>query len=609
MKLLSTILKIKKLFKKLDKNNSVHNEEIVQVNNTLRYPPFTKGLPYTTLEQIIFSQNTLINKIKVSLGFNDSEFEIYFLPIIKSYAAYIQLLPASENHNHREEGGLFRHGLEVALYCSILSEGVIFSRANSPLKRRKEEPMWRLACTISGLLHEISKPFSDITITNKNGSIEWNPYIDSLDLWLHDKGIDRYFIKWKIKKYQKISSSFIYNMLNKEILTALTLDGHNSEIISNLLSTITGLFVENKMTEIMLKADRESVRRDLIFAKINFNEHSYSISIVRYILDAIRRLVRSGKWKINEIDSHIWCITDGTFVVWKNLDDIFNLINKDNIQDIPRDLDIIADILIKQGIAKDNSVNDEIKNNQLSCRYWLIQPELLCGINLICLKFQSDEFIFGEEKPPIPINGIIINNEQNKEVESRDINKEVREQKTGNPNIKQEDTVIYLSDDSTAIIDVSNETKKNLLEKLTDKSEYSFEKKFKNNPFHEKVTKLKANDNNEIEENLELNSVNTDIDVITQIINPKKTKLEFVLCSLKKMIEERQGEWLTSSVDLIEIDERKLLVTSLTCLDKISIKYPGINKHLLYGAIVNDNVNPKLKLDKLKKLLYLEIDY
>lgn len=791
------ISKLKKSFVKENntKQSSLHID-LENINDIPRYPPFVQGLPSAKSEQIILTQNTLIKKIQISLGMNDSQFDSFFLPVIKNYASYVHLLPASETHHHRGAGGLFRHGLEVSFYCSVLSEGVIFSKANSPQERRKEEPVWRLACAISGLLHDIGKTYSDIAVTNQDGSMEWNPYVSSLECWLLDQKIDRYFIRWKNrqhKEHERFSLFSVHNILNQQVLTKLTLGGANSEIMSNLLSTITGSFVDNKMTGIMLKADGESVRKDLINSRMNVDEYSYGVPIVRYIVDAIRRLVRMGKWKINEPGGHVWRLHEGTFIVWKNLRDVFSLIDKDSIPGIPRDLDTLADILIEQGFAQDNTLINKT-GASVRYRYWLIQPETTNGINLMCLKFDSDEFVFGDEQPPVAINGKIVSNEQN---ETQESNKE----QINNPNNKDdngsnlvekqsENQVEYIELDAVpenddplvkliglggslgynialdaknnevenknnldktkekketsgkvsimssqykieteAELIVSSDHRENIIKNIlntkgTEDGEHTVEieeieliniskneflskynniamlaeqiidlvnhenlkignvildkkricinynylnsqfgrdlankiisgflnknllvkdllfakskthliagkkcivlneqlsldimsllkddiklERFNNNILQEKVINLEVND--DIAVNAEQQEM-VDIEQATkQIVNPKETKLNSVLCSLKTMIKERKGEWLTSSVDLVEIDKKKFLATSLSCLDNISSVNPGINKHLLRGAIANDNFKPRLKLDKQKRILYLEIE-
>lgn len=122
---------------------------------------------------------------------------------IQRYAAFVHLLPASESHHHRGAGGLFRHGLEVAFWAAQASESVIFSIEGTPRERRDNEPRWRLASCFSGLLHDVGKPLSDVSITDKDGSITWNPYSESLHDWAHRHEIDRYFIRWRDKRHKR----------------------------------------------------------------------------------------------------------------------------------------------------------------------------------------------------------------------------------------------------------------------------------------------------------------------------------------------------------------------------------------------------------------------
>ena len=859
-------------FKKIrlsTKNENTHNHAYTYNNNLEnipRYPPFIQGLPAASIDQILETQKELISKIKVSLGYNNIEFDKFLLPVIKNYVEYVHLLPASETHHHRGAGGLFRHGLEVAYYCCVLSESFIFSKANSPRERRREEPVWRLACCISGLLHDIGKPFSDVAILDMTGSIEWNPYIGSLSKWLSDKNIDRYFIRWKSRshhQHEKFSLLAIHNILTEDVLTELALGGAKSEIMSQLLSTVTGTIIENQMTSIMLQADRESVRKDLINSRMDIDEYSYGVPISRYIIDSIRRLVKSGKWKVNEKGANVWRINEGTFVLWQNLTDIFNLIDKDSIPGIPRGVDTLADILIEQGFAKENIV---VKKNRqtINYRYWMIQPNILAGIKLLTLKFESCEFIFGDEEPPAPVEAIIVqesnlnienntNDCQSKTLENKieTIEPKPKERPLRTSQISNESSSKLTESEFTAVTaenklaeltgtlpnnentaegttgggieknvndlansQISNEsssklteseftavTAENKLAELTgtlpnnentaegttggvieknvndltnnkqpegdlgrnkktdknskvmqidnnvdpnnplanlieyggslgynvseddsrisstknnqknlDKSEhkvetmsnmssmsrtdkediynknletdseeqhssrkltyYQFKDKYKNttafiepiinslnsnefksgNVFIDNkricicylnfVKKLGASQVEKILSSLSAKNLifkniifpnnvthlvkgnkclilneelSKDIlDLLPQeidiVVEKPTNEVEEVLEKLKIMLKNKHGDWLVSSIDVVNLDNKKYLATSLKCLDVISMQYENISKHLLRGAIANDNNRPRLKIDKQKELLYLELD-
>ncbi len=88
-----------------------------------RYPPFLKGLPAASPEDLQSTQDELIAKLRQVLGFNLRDFQRLIQPCIDHLAAYVHLLPASEHHHHSGAGGLLRHSLEVAFWAAQAAEG------------------------------------------------------------------------------------------------------------------------------------------------------------------------------------------------------------------------------------------------------------------------------------------------------------------------------------------------------------------------------------------------------------------------------------------------------------------------------------------------------
>lgn len=297
-----------------------------------RYPPFAKGLPVAPLDKILATQAELIEKVRNSLGFTVDDFNRLVLPVIQRYAAFVHLLPASESHHHRGAGGLFRHGLEVAFWAAQASESVIFSIEGTPRERRDNEPRWRLASCFSGLLHDVGKPLSDVSITDKDGSITWNPYSESLHDWAHRHEIDRYFIRWRDKRHKRheqFSLLAVDRIIPAETREFLSKSGPS--IMEAMLEAISGTSVNQPVTKLMLRADQESVSRDLRQSRLDVDEFSYGVPVERYVFDAIRRLVKTGKWKVNEPGAKVWHLNQGVFIAWKQLGDLYDLISHDKI--------------------------------------------------------------------------------------------------------------------------------------------------------------------------------------------------------------------------------------------------------------------------------------
>ncbi|EPW4792923.1 MobH family relaxase [Salmonella enterica subsp. enterica serovar Dublin] len=384
-----------------------------------RYPPFAKGLPVAPLDKILATQAELIEKVRNSLGFTVDDFNRLVLPVIQRYAAFVHLLPASESHHHRGAGGLFRHGLEVAFWAAQASESVIFSIEGTPRERRDNEPRWRLASCFSGLLHDVGKPLSDVSITDKDGSITWNPYSESLHDWAHRHEIDRYFIRWRDKRhkrYEQFSLLAVDRIIPAETREFLSKSGPS--IMEAMLEAISGTSVNQPVTKLMLRADQESVSRDLRQSRLDVDEFSYGVPVERYVFDAIRRLVKTGKWKVNEPGAKVWHLNQGVFIAWKQLGDLYDLISHDKIPGIPRDPDTLADILIERGFAVPNTVQE--KGERAYYRYWEVLPEMLQeaagSVKILMLRLESNDLVFTTE-PPAAVAAEVVGDVEDAEIE------------------------------------------------------------------------------------------------------------------------------------------------------------------------------------------------
>ncbi|HAI3252254.1 TPA: conjugal transfer protein TraI, partial [Escherichia coli] len=384
-----------------------------------RYPPFAKGLPVAPLDKILATQAELIEKVRNSLGFTVDDFNRLVLPVIQRYAAFVHLLPASESHHHRGAGGLFRHGLEVAFWAAQASESVIFSIEGTPRERRDNEPRWRLASCFSGLLHDVGKPLSDVSITDKDGSITWNPYSESLHDWAHRHEIDRYFIRWRDKRHKRheqFSLLAVDRIIPAETREFLSKSGPS--IMEAMLEAISGTSVNQPVTKLMLRADQESVSRDLRQSRLDVDEFSYGVPVERYVFDAIRRLVKTGKWKVNEPGAKVWHLNQGVFIAWKQLGDLYDLISHDKIPGIPRDPDTLADILIERGFAVPNTVQE--KGERAYYRYWEVLPEMLQeaagSVKILMLRLESNDLVFTTE-PPAAVAAEVVGDVEDAEIE------------------------------------------------------------------------------------------------------------------------------------------------------------------------------------------------
>ncbi len=361
-----------------------------------RYPPFMKGLPTAPVERILSSQTELIAAIEQALAMPDSLYQTIAAPVISRYAAFSHLLPASESHHHRGAGGLFRHGLEVAHWATLASQGSLFATSASPKERKAQELRWRLAVCFAGLLHDIGKPVADIAVVDAQGQHTWNPCDENITDWAMRNEIDRYFLRWRDnrhKRHEQFSALVIERVLTREARTFILESG--PDIMQAMLETINGLDRGSKVYALVITADCKSVERDLKAHYQNIDS-ALGMPVEKYLFDAMRRMVKSGQWTVNEKGARLWRFEDGLHIVWRaGAQDIVTLLAKDKVPGIPRDEDTLADILIERGLAIPKSWPDGRQY-----RYWQMQPEGLDN-PLYLLRLKSAELIFSGEPPSV----------------------------------------------------------------------------------------------------------------------------------------------------------------------------------------------------------------
>jgi conjugal transfer pilus assembly protein TraI len=121
----------------------------------------------------------------------------------------------------------------------------------------------------------------------------------------------------------------------------------------------------------------------------------------RYLIDAMRRLVRDGTWTVNTPGARLWMLADGLHVVWpQGGEDIAGLLARDKIPGIPKAPETIADILVERGHV--TTYREEERDRF----YRRIAPAPLVKdgkpVQLTMLLLASPELVFAGH-PPAPV--------------------------------------------------------------------------------------------------------------------------------------------------------------------------------------------------------------
>lgn len=327
-----------------------------------RYPPFDTGFPADDPELLIKSQLVLIDKIMVASGLSSPDFERLIMTVIRNYASYIHLLPATSNEHHRGAGGLFRFGLEVAFYTLQSSSGVIFSSKDSNEKRRELQPKWSYASFIAGLCCELYRPVTTLVVVDRNGQ-EWQQLMMPLYTWLTKNKIDRYYIRWNeplngADSSQRHSNSayLLHAIIPPECLQYMNAD--NGQVITAMTATITGAArpnTGNMIYDLVAKSQDHVISVDLkanpeMYGRLTIGSH-----LEPHIIDAMRTLYRNGTWTINQKHSRLLYGLDGMYCVWKTaVTEITDLMTAKSITGVPDNEDTLAEMLMNSSMLMPN---------------------------------------------------------------------------------------------------------------------------------------------------------------------------------------------------------------------------------------------------------------
>jgi len=331
-------------------------------------PPVDPGIRTVPVSELCDANDALIDRIRLAYGVDDETFNSSILPIIASYASYVHMLPATPDSFFRDPGGLFRMGLEIGFYALQGTEGHIFSGRHTIAQRVELEPRWRRATFIAGLCAEAHRALSQLIVTAPDGS-DWPAYLGPLLPWAQSRG-DRYFLRWSQHVAQETRSLGLFclpHIVSTETMQYLS--HGNSAVVPHMLACISGLprYREpNVIDHLVQRAVAVVTDVNLQSSADRFGKPQIGSHLERYLVDAMRRLVASGKWEVNAPKARLWFGSDGLFLIWPNSSaDIVALLLKDQLPGIPKSPETIADILSTAGV---------IESTQEGSLLWTIRP-------------------------------------------------------------------------------------------------------------------------------------------------------------------------------------------------------------------------------------------
>lgn len=356
------------------------------------YPPSDNGVTFYPAHEVLATQADLLHRLRMATGVADAEYDRLYGTVITNLANGVNLLPATETGTHQGAGGLFRLSLELGFYALQASEASIFAARAGVERRRLLEPRWRYATWLAGMCCELYRPITTMIVTTPDGD-QWPTYRLPLGEWLDEKGFDRYYIRWieqspgKQRPGRGAAATLAHRLIPDVALQYLH-EGSN-EIVPTMIDVITGSFGSHNphpMARIIEEVREKVVARDNAIRPQTYGKLTVGQHTEPHLLDAMRRLLKSGKWTINVKKSRLWFGDEGLFLIWPTAaNEMLEMLRQDGIAGIPQDSHTILDILAEAQVFEAHHDGGY---------FWTVFPPSSSN-ELAAVKFANPDTIFG----------------------------------------------------------------------------------------------------------------------------------------------------------------------------------------------------------------------
>ena len=335
-----------------------------------RYPPFDKGIPVIAIDKILHAQQELVDRIFRTAGVSRADFDQLYKPAIVNLARHVHLLPATSTTYFRGTGGLFRMSLEIALNSLQSANAAVFPSGGGVERRFVMQPKWTLATFLAGLCCQNYRTVNSMAVMTRD-SAQWTPLLDLLFDWCTRLKTDVYFVRWMedthVHGAQASAAYSISQVVPHEVLQYLAND--NNQVVPAMTAAIAGVETntsENPIGRLVAPVITRVIEDDLKRSATNYGHLVIGAHLEMHLVDAMRRLVRGGKWIANNSASggRLWVGQEGVFIDWPVASgDIANLLARDSFAGIPKDPDTLADLLVSANL---------LQLNNRGARYWTI---------------------------------------------------------------------------------------------------------------------------------------------------------------------------------------------------------------------------------------------
>lgn len=403
------------------------------------HPQKFRGIPVFDADSILMHYKPQLERLREVVDIGDHRttpdgkplFEELFLNVIKRFITFVHMIPASEDHHHKNTGGLLTHSIEASIESLRWSKELKCQVTHMPDLDSQIKPIIDYSSWLGGLLHDVGKIMRDISVdaveiihplTKRpvpmmSPILSWHPQKQSLTEWAKFNNISAYSVTWlrhRTHNRHNIDSGQILQPLlhGTFALDYLLSSPIKQEVYSELVRCLSGYtHQKGHVSDCMRMGDSVSTNRAL---SIQYDPvRGYRrVSTATKLYHCINHARKDWEW--NRPKSQAWVIGGEAYIRWTAAIDAIIAASIDRQYGLPTDTRNILTIMESNGFT--HLFDPECPNDRIlkfvpgnfsdSQKMDIVSGKKpVAWIDLI--KMVTPHVVFGENPVPPSMGGII----------------------------------------------------------------------------------------------------------------------------------------------------------------------------------------------------------
>ncbi|GIU31306.1 MobH family relaxase [Shewanella sp. MBTL60-007] len=268
----------------------------------------TVFLPVQSTEFLLAPYRSQIERLYHLCSLDRNRFETLYIKPIEIVASLCQAFPASENHHHSEDGGLFKHSLDAVEKSMKLREGVT-CLAYGEERSQEVIEIFTYAVSMSALLHDLGKLACDIEIVERDRAGKVTSFEPLLSSTLTVG--NEYAFRYALHRRHNVHVSYNVAFFTKVVpITGVRWLNNYRVIKDNLFQALSGRFEQaGEVGQVLMAADRFSVASNVETNQASnsaVSSKSNKPTKCQSFISKFRTLMDKETFKINCPGANVW---------------------------------------------------------------------------------------------------------------------------------------------------------------------------------------------------------------------------------------------------------------------------------------------------------------